>query len=73
MTTKELNRIKNALNHQHQEYDHWIHRNDYTNFEKQQQNDRTKDQWCHDNGIQMIRITKIKDIPILLNFLSIEK
>ena len=58
---------------QHLEYDPWIHRDDYANFEKQQQNDRKKDQWCQDNNIQMVRITNIKDIPILLDFLSIEK
>ena len=58
---------------QHLEYDPWIHRNDYSNFEKQQQNDRKKDQWCQDNGIMMIRITNITDILKLLNFLSIEK
>ena len=54
---------------QHQKYDPWIHRNDYANFEKQQQNDKKKDQWCSDNGIRMIRITKIQDIPIQLAFL----
>ena len=58
---------------QHDKYIPWIHRNDYANFEKQLLNDRIKDQWCLDNNIQMIRITKIKDIPIVLNFLSIEK
>ena len=54
---------------QHLEYIPWIHRNEYANFEKQQQNDSQKDHWCQDNNIQMIRITNIKDIPLQLNFL----
>ena len=53
---------------QHLEFPNYYHET-IEEFHKQQQNDRTKDQWCIDNGIRMIRITKIKDIPILLNFL----
>ena len=57
---------------QHDEYIPWFHET-IEDFYKQLQNDRKKDQWCIDNSIQLIRITNIKDIPNLLNFLSIEK
>ena len=54
---------------QHYIYDEWIWKGRYDKFLKQQENDKIKDQWCLDNGIKMIRITKIKDIPTQLNFL----
>ena len=54
---------------QHYVYNEWFWRGRNDKFLKQQQNDRTKDQWCQDNGIKMIRITEIKDIPTQLNFL----
>ena len=53
---------------QHQEYVPWFHET-IEDFHKQQQNDRTKNQWCQDNNIQMIRITNIKNIPTQLAFL----
>ena len=53
---------------QHLEFTEHYHET-IEDFYKQQQNDRKKDQWCHDNGIKMIRITEIKDIPTQLEFL----